>query len=216
MAIRVVCFDLGGVLVKICRSVAEAAALAALPAPDPERWQHVDSARRRSDVVRRYHNGDLSCEAYYAELAAASAEQYTLDQARELHRVWLMGEYPGVDQLISELNAIPGLRTACLSNTAHAHWHVMTESQAQRFPAVNQLQVKRASHLMRRVKPDLDIYEQAIADLQVAPHEILFFDDLAENIAGARAAGMCAEQINPEIGTEPQLRAHLRAWQIPV
>lgn len=216
MAIRVVCFDLGGVLVKICRSMPEAVARVGLPPPDSRTWQHLEFAQLRTSIVRRYHRGELSCEAYYAEFAAASVGHYTSDQVRALHAAWIVGEYPGVSELVAELNALADLRTACLSNTAHAHWELMTDTQAHAFPAVNQLHVKRASHLMRMVKPDLDIYEQAASDFQVAPNEILFFDDLEENVAAARAAGLIAEQVDPLVDTEPQLRAHLRRHGIAV
>jgi glucose-1-phosphatase len=189
----------------------EAVARVGLPPPDPETWQHLEFARLRSNIVRRYHRGELPCEAYYAEFAEASVGHYTSDQVRALHAAWIVGEYPGVARLVADLNAVAGLRTACLSNTAHAHWELMTETQAEAFPAVNQLQVKRASHLMRMVKPDLDIYEQAIRDFEVSPSEILFFDDLEENVAAARAAGITAEQVDPLVDTEPQLRTYLRA-----
>jgi glucose-1-phosphatase len=210
MAIRVVCFDLGGVLVKICRSIDEAAARVGLSGPEAQRWQSGDLVSRRNDVVRRYHRGELQCEAYYAELAAASADHYTAAQVRDIHDLWLWGEYPGVDHLVAQLNQVPHLTTACLSNTAHAHWQQMTESQKARYPSVNQLRVKLASHLMRMVKPDAEIYVQAAKQLSVAPAEILFFDDLAENVAAARAAGLCAEQVDHLGDTASQIAAHLQ------
>lgn len=214
MSIRVVCFDLGGVLVRICRSMDEVVARVGLPPPERQSWLHPNLLARRTDAVRRYHRGELTCEDYYAELAEASAGHYSHDDMRRVHRSWIWGEYSGVAELVSQLNQREGLVTACLSNTAHAHWHVMTTSEASDFPAVNALQQQLASHLLKMVKPDLEIYHHAAERLGVHPDEILFFDDLPENIEGARAAGFHAELIDPLLETQPQLLAHLRRAEV--
>jgi epoxide hydrolase-like predicted phosphatase len=44
------------------------------------------------------------------------------------------------------------------------------------------------------VKPDQRIYELAVKRLGVLPEEAVFFDDVLENIEGARAAGLQAYQ----------------------
>ncbi len=43
-------------------------------------------------------------------------------------------------------------------------------------------------------KPGLEIYARTVARLGVAPERALFIDDMAENIAAARAAGLQARQ----------------------
>lgn len=43
------------------------------------------------------------------------------------------------------------------------------------------------------VKPQREIYEDAVRGLAVAPEQALFIDDRVENIEGARAAGLHAE-----------------------
>ncbi len=59
-------------------------------------------------------------------------------------------------------------------------------------------------------KPDARIYEHVERVSGLAPGRIVFFDDLAENIAAARARGWNAHQI--AIGPDPifQVRDYLR------
>lgn len=46
------------------------------------------------------------------------------------------------------------------------------------------------SHRMHKRKPDADIFEQVLHENNFRPHETLFLDDNAENIAGARTLGI--------------------------
>ena len=43
------------------------------------------------------------------------------------------------------------------------------------------------------IKPEAEIYHDAIAGLGVEPDEALFLDDRPENVEGARAVGIHAE-----------------------
>jgi len=45
---------------------------------------------------------------------------------------------------------------------------------------------------VKQIKPERDIYETLIAKLGCRPEEIVFFDDLAVNVEGARKAGIQA------------------------
>jgi glucose-1-phosphatase len=46
------------------------------------------------------------------------------------------------------------------------------------------------SHRMHKRKPDADIFEQVLQENNFQPHETLFLDDNADNIAGARTLGI--------------------------
>jgi putative hydrolase of the HAD superfamily len=99
-----------------------------------------------------------------------------------------------------------GMRTACLSNTNAHHWEQLDTSEAFR-----RIQVRHASHVMGLVKPDQRIYRAFEAATGVAPQEIVFFDDLAENISAARACGWNAVHIDHTGDTAAQVLAGLRA-----
>jgi FMN phosphatase YigB (HAD superfamily) len=221
---RVVCFDLGGVLVRICRSWDQACSAAELPDRSPaliatEAWK-----LRRKQVVDRYQLGSLSPAAYHEELSQALAGLYSAAEVERIHEAWTLKEYPGALELVRELNQLPDLVTACLSNTNAAHWRrLANEDGKAEYPSVLELQLRVASHVLGCAKPDPEIYARAQAVFfassapsrppstpqPLAPQQIAFFDDLPENVQAARAQGWTAFQVDHEGDTVRQMRTHL-------
>jgi glucose-1-phosphatase len=211
---RVVCFDLGGVLVRICRSWDEACVQAQLPFRNALAFGSEAMRSRRQDVVDRYQRGDLESDAYYVELSRAVDELYSIAEVEQIHAAWTLQEYPGALALIRELNRLPEVTTACLSNTNAVHWRRLAgEDGRTEYPAVLALRHRLASHLLRCSKPDASIYERARAtffeSLAGRPEDIIFFDDLQENVLAARAAGWTAFLVDPLGDTPSQMRAQL-------
>ena len=109
--------------------------------------------------------------------------------------------------LIAELNRLPSVATACLSNTNHAHWQRLSgEDGRGEYPSVRSLQFRLASHELRCLKPGRDIYLRAQALFERRPEQIVFFDDLAENVAAARSVGWHAFEVDPFGDTVAQIR----------
>jgi glucose-1-phosphatase len=211
---RVVCFDLGGVLVRLCQSWADACVQAALPARDPERLAGDEWRQRRREVGERYQTGLIECSAYFSGLSASIDELYSAAELERMHAAWTLEHYPGALELVRALNAQPGVTTACLSNTNHAHWLRLAGADGGReYPAVLELRHQLASHLLGCAKPDPRIYELARARFAeagpVRPRDILFFDDLPENVSAARDAGWSAFQVDPSGDTVRQMRGIL-------
>jgi glucose-1-phosphatase len=212
--ISLVCFDLGGVLVRLSKSWSDAAARAGLyghagPSLDAEelraaRWQ----------VVQAYQAGMISCSSYYAGLASLM-NMFTPSELERVHAAWILEHYPGAEELIDALNGLEGVTTACLSNTNHAHWQQLTDPSGA-YQGIVRLQVRLASHELGLNKPDPRIYERAAERLGKRGHEILFFDDLEENVVAARECGWHAEQIDPEADPPAQIRRHLARHGVPL
>jgi FMN phosphatase YigB (HAD superfamily) len=221
---RVVCFDLGGVLVRICQTWAEACTRASLPVRSAE-WLASDAWRTaRRQVGDRYQSGQLECAAYFAELASLSEGLFSAAEFEQIHGAWTLEHYPGALELVRTLNAQPDVLTACLSNTNHAHWVRLVGADGRNeYPAVAELRHQLASHLLRCAKPDARIYALAQATFaraivsqarasgaaELRPSDILFFDDLPENVLAARAAGWTAFQVDPSGDTVAQMRGWL-------
>jgi FMN phosphatase YigB (HAD superfamily) len=212
---RIVCFDLGGVLVRICRSWEEACGYAELPYRNPD-WMASERARaERKRVVDRHQRGELDSQAYYQALSSALESAYSEAEVERIHEVWSRAEYPGVRELVEDLNRTPGVITACLSNTNAGHWRsLVNEDGAGTYPAVLALEKRLASHLLGCLKPEPRIYALAHAHFFGAAGgptgNIVFFDDLPENVRAAREAGWTAFEIDPHGDTAAQMRAHLQ------
>ena len=65
-----------------------------------------------------------------------------------------------------------------------------------------------ASAQFKTAKPDLDCYRRCLSELQVAPENVLFVDDLAANVAGAREAGLFAHHHTSVEAFRQALSAH--------
>ena len=77
-------------------------------------------------------------------------------------------------------------RTAVLSNTSESHW----KKAISTAPVVRSFQQYFLSYEIGWMKPDPKIYDSVIESLRVPPGEILFIDDIQENIDAAVEKGM--------------------------
>lgn len=210
----ITCFDLGGVLVRICRSWAEACEACGLPLRGAD-WQSSEHWQaRRKAVVDDYQRGRLECQTYYRALSAAVDGLYSPAEVEAIHAAWTREEYPGVRALVRELNELEGVTTACLSNTNHAHWLRLDGSDGRcEYPAVQLLEKRLASHQLQLLKPETAVYaaaDAAFSALTPAPTRVVFFDDLPENVEAARRHGWRAHLVDPHADTNRQLRDVLR------
>lgn len=206
-----VVFDLGGVIVRICRSWAEGCAAAGLPVRGDESMGTAEMKARRREVSDLYQTGAIRCEEFFERLAATTGGLYTADEVQKIHDAWLLGEYPGVRRLVQRLR-IAGVATGILSNTNHAHWERMSEPD---YPTLWLTDHPHASHLLRLAKPERAIYDEFARQAGARgwrdreASRIIFFDDLVENVDAARAAGWQSERIDHAGDTAAQMERHL-------
>ena len=196
-----ICFDLGGVLVRICRSWPEGCRAAGVP--EREHRPASDHDHRKNELIIRYQTGRVDCEDFFQELSDLFGGLWSPEEAARVHHAWILEPYAGTAELIDELHRA-GLATACLSNTSHSHWAPLLQ-----VPAIQALGVRHASHLLGLHKPDPAIYRAFEVETGTPGEDIVFFDDLPENIAAARAAGWDAVRIDHARETAPQIRAAL-------
>lgn len=214
---KIICFDLGGVVVRICRSWGQACARAGIAERDPELFGRPDLSRRRKELVEQYQTGRIACGEFFPSIAAATGGLYSPEEVRRIHDAWIIADYPGIGALIDRLNAAPGVVTACLSNTNHAHWiGMMGEGPGWSSAPVRALKIKGASQKIGASKPGLEIYKRAEGLLGARGGEIVFFDDLQENIDAANSMGWRGVRIDHEGDPAAQALASLRALGVGV
>lgn len=177
---RVVLFDLGGVLVEL-GGVEEFGALIGTSEPD-ETWRRWLG----STAVRRYERGLCAREEFACEVV----EEFGLDVAPEQFLIrflaWPKGLFAGAAELVQSVRR--DVHRAVLSNTNELHWTSQRDSDAIH----GLFHSHYASHLVGMVKPDAEIYRHVVESLACAPSEILFLDDNQINVDGARAVGLTA------------------------
>lgn len=207
---KIVVLDLGGVVVRICRSLKEAGERCGIDVRDeditPER-----RAERRA-IHAEYERGRMGCEEFFVAIARTTGGKYTPEQFRAMHMHWIIDEYAGVSELIDDLHAA-GIATGVLSNTNASHWGQMQGlgATAPKFPTTTKPMHRHASHLLGQAKPDAAIYHEFAKRTGFAPGAIVFFDDLPENVAAAKGAGWHSHVVDHTGDTARQMRAYLLA-----
>jgi len=209
-----VCFDIGGVLVRLCAGWDEAYRAAGLDVRPVPAGSAIEARRREIGI--RFDSGQISLDDWANGVAQIIDAVYSPDELKRVHAAFLKDEYPGALELVGELHA-RRVETACLSNTNAAHWsrlaHVDEGGGARpglaEFPAVVRLEHRLASHILHAMKPDAAAFAHVERATGARGPAILFFDDREENVGAARRCGWRAECVDPLGDTIAQVRGHL-------
>ena len=205
--VRLIVFDLGRVLVRICDSWDHACAVARLPIELPPRDEAMRAALQAP--VIEMETGRIDTREFCRRAAGVfGVEPHHI---RSIMDNYLLGSYPGVSELLEEL-AAGGYVTACLSNTQTEHWEAMRDGTNRAALPMHRLTHHFASHLIGLRKPDDAIYAHVERVTGFGESQIVFFDDMLENVQAAQRRGWRAHHIDRE-RDEPvaQMREHLAA-----
>ncbi len=201
--ISLVCFDLGGVLVRIVGGWEEACHRAGLP----YHTAVVDPKTRESLVEwsHAFEVGLLTPVQFAGNVATVTP--YTPAEVAAIIDAWLIDMYAGAAELLDRLHGA-GVRTAVLSNTNAQHW-VHLDGRGVYSPLAS-IPQRFASHLIRARKPNAAAFEHVEAATGVDPRQILYFDDLEANVTAAALQLWQTAHIDPTRDTAPQIEKHLR------
>lgn len=199
--IKLVCFDLGGVIIRLCNTWQERCQAAGLELRKPETWDKPDP--KREVLLIQYMTGKLTGNNFAQKLSKHIDQLYSPAEIINILDAWLVDEYAGMSQLVDKLHET-GMNTAALTNTTLEHWLRMSE-----FPTVHKLKNLFPSHEIGLRKPDPAIYTHLENSMGLAGKEIVFFDDLPENIEAAINIGWQAIQIDPLGDPAKQITASL-------
>ena len=208
-SIQVVVFDIGGVMIRLAGgwvSACESAGICYRPfAMTPELRDGF------AELERLISTNAISISCYGRRAACLLADLYSPDEIIDIYQAIIREEHPGIYELVRQLKQA-GVRTACLSNTCAAHWEDLTNPTL--YPGICALDFQHASHLFGVAKPDTRIYRHFERATGFSADEILFFDDLGDNIEGAHACGWSAEQILASCSPVEQIYAALPQYGI--
>lgn len=111
--------------------------------------------------------------------------------AEELHgTVWAV-----IDEVPTSIELVHRLRLAGYGVHLGTNQHAQRAAHMRRTMAYDDLfDVSVYSCEIGVAKPDPAYFERALELIAADPHEVLFVDDREDNVLGARAAGLVAEQ----------------------
>jgi putative hydrolase of the HAD superfamily len=182
--IRVVLFDVGGVLVQLGGATVILDWLGN-QISNQELWRRW----LESDSVRRFETGQIDDRTFAAGVIAEFGLTVQPREFLDSFVGWPTGLYPGTLEL---LERIPRrYQRALLSNSNALHWPRVLDEMGL-GPAIENHFV---SHLTGRIKPDAAAFEHVLETLGCSAEQVLFLDDIALNIDAAAALGFNAVQV---------------------
>ncbi len=176
-------FDLGNVVIEIDfqRALAAWADSSGIPA------DHLAARFVLDEMYERHERGEIDAPRYFEHLRQCLGIDLTDTQmARGWNSIYV-GEIPGMRALLEGLAGRSPIYAFTNTNETHRRcWEAEYAAVLQPFTEIF------CSSRMGCRKPDPAAYRQVAARIGAAPEAFVFFDDLQENVDGARAAGMQA------------------------
>ena len=189
----VLLFDLGGVLIDF----AGFDELSRLLPGGVDR----DEVRARwisSPSVQRFERAEITPQEFAQGVVRELHLGLSADEFIKAFVEWARGLYPGARSLLGRLHKTQ--RLACLSNSNELHTPIHRQSIE---PLLDSYYF---SDELGQVKPDREIFEYVIRDLDVPPRRIAFFDDTRVNVHAAREVGIVAFEVDGILELESQLQ----------
>jgi glucose-1-phosphatase len=176
-------FDLGRVVIDLdsARVYARWSELSGVPAADLKQRSRLHVAG--SEAFHRHERGEISDAAFFEHLRRTLEIDLTDEQLEDGWNAVFVGEMPGIRPVLARARQT-------LPLYAFSHFRKVYVS--------NELGAR---------KPEAEAFQAVAAAMGVPAQRILFFDDLAANVAGAEACGMRAVQVGAVADIERALRS---------
>lgn len=182
--IKVILFDLGGVLVELT-GVPTMLTWTGKKFDEEMLW----AAWLNSRAVRSFESGKTSPEQFAEQLIQEMDLPVKKTDFLDAFINWPRGLFPGVPELLNRLNNRYAL--ACLSNSNELHWPILMEDMGLE----KMISPCFSSHLMGKLKPDKDAYDYVLQYLGCKASSVLFLDDNSINVDSARTMGIHAYKV---------------------
>jgi putative hydrolase of the HAD superfamily len=142
------------------------------------------------EAYQRHERGEISDGEYFAALRGSLGIEVTDAQFLEGWNAIFAGEMPDIAALLAR--AARRLPLYAFSNTNRAHEAHFLQAFA---PVLGHFQKLFLSSTIGLRKPDAAAYDHVVKEIGVPAGRIVFFDDSADNIEGARARGLIAVHV---------------------
>jgi glucose-1-phosphatase len=168
-----------------------------------------DASISRDDLVeilegpgayRDMERGAVSFWEFYELLCDKAGYRGSI---RDFHELWgdfFDGTVPGAEELLERIRA--NYRVAFISNSNEVHAELIPRKFSSLFEKDDRFIF---SHRFKVAKPDPEIFRRALDTIGATPHQVVFVDDLSENVAAARSLGIQAFQFIDTVTLTRQL-----------
>jgi glucose-1-phosphatase len=185
MMIRWFVFDLGNVLIKL----AYERVISRICARSSCSRDELVATMEAWGGYRDLEKGEVTFEQFHAILREKVGYSEDLRRLREIWADFFDGPIDGIEEVLERVRSQYAI--AYLSNSNEVHEELIPREFSFLFRKGERFFF---SHRHRCAKPDAAIFQIALRELGASPDEVVYIDDLAENVTAARALGMTAFQ----------------------
>jgi glucose-1-phosphatase len=146
---------------------------------------HLTGKLTVNDSFKRHETGEIADAEFFVGLRESLGIDVTDAQLLEGWNAIFVGEMPGISALLAR--ASRHLPLYAFSNTNRPHVDHFSAAYAGVLGHFREIFLSSAIGLR---KPDAAAYDHVVKAIGVPAQRIVFFDDLAANIEGARARGL--------------------------
>jgi glucose-1-phosphatase len=142
------------------------------------------------EAHKRHETGELDDAGFFAAVRGALGVQLSDAQLLEGWNAVFVGEMPGMARLLAR--AAKHMPLYAFSNTNRPHVEHFSKAYAEVLGHFREIFLSSAIGLR---KPDAAAYDHVVKAIGVPAERIVFFDDLVENVEGARTRGLIAVHV---------------------
>ena len=153
-------------------------------------------------TYKRHETGEISDAEFFEGLRASLGIELSDAQFLDGWNAMLIGEMPGIAALLAR--AAKHLPLYAFSNTNGPHIEHFSPKYADVLGHFREIFLSSTIGLR---KPDAKAYDHVVRAIGVSASRIVFFDDLAENIEGARARGLIGVHVKSSADVADALTA---------
>ena len=190
---RVVLFDLGNVLVQ----VRPERFWEALGVNDVERQQRMGAELK--EMGKGYESGRMSTEEFRREFSLIVGAGRSTEEMEQTFLSVLPTPVVGMEDIVRR--TAERAATALVSNTSPLHF----EHCLRTVPALRHLHRFYLSYHLKALKPDHAFYRGVIEGEACDPRDMVFIDDIPDNVRAAEASGMNGIRFTTPIHLEQSL-----------
>lgn len=183
MAVRAVLCDLGGVVIRIdaTRTWSGWAAHSSRPDADPY-------APYTDEVYERFERDEVTEAEYLQHVRDRLSLEGTDDELVAAFNDLYLGIDDGTVAVLRMLRA-RGALVLALTNTNRTHHRVWSQRYAETLEVFHDV---HCSHDLGARKPEPEAFRRVLETHGLAPHEVVFIDDVPAYVAAARTVGLHA------------------------
>jgi FMN phosphatase YigB (HAD superfamily) len=156
----------------------------------------------RDDIYERHERGEIDDAEFFASLRATLGIDVTDAQLLEGWNAIFVGEMAGIAPLLAR--AGQRLPLYAFSNTNRPHVAHFSQAYAD---VLGHFRAIFLSSTIGLRKPEAKAYDHVVKAIGVPAARIVFFDDLLENVEGARARGLTAVHVTSTRDVAEALKA---------